>query len=59
MRRVWDEWSHAWFGIEAGSGGLHTIQTLQVYLPVKELKPIGSKTAHATTAATLMEQGKI
>jgi predicted phage terminase large subunit-like protein len=48
-----------WLGIEAGSAGLHTIQALQRDLPVKELKPVGSKIARATTAATYMEQGKI
>ena len=59
LRRVYDEWSPMWLGIEAGSAGLHTIQTLQRDLPVKELKPVGSKIARATTAATFMEQGKI
>jgi predicted phage terminase large subunit-like protein len=59
MRQVFDEWDPAWIGIEAATPGLHLIQQLQASLPVKELKPIGSKVARATTAATFLEQGKI
>lgn len=59
MRQVFDEWNPAWIGIEAATPGLHLIQQLQRDLPVKELKPVGSKVARATTAATFLEQGKI
>ena len=59
MRQVFDEWNPAWIGVEAATPGLHLIQQLQSSLPVKELKPIGSKVARATTAATFLEQGKI
>jgi predicted phage terminase large subunit-like protein len=59
MRQVFDEWNPVWIGIEAATPGLHLIQQLQASLPVKELKPIGSKVARATTAATFLEQGKI
>jgi predicted phage terminase large subunit-like protein len=59
MRQAFDEWNPAWIGIEAATPGLHLIQQLQHNLPVKELKPIGSKVARATTAATFLEQGKI
>jgi predicted phage terminase large subunit-like protein len=59
MRSVFDEWDPSWIGIEAATPGLHLIQELQHGLPVKELKPLGSKVSRATTAATLMEQGKV
>jgi phage terminase large subunit-like protein len=59
MRQVFDKWRPAWIGVEAATPGLHLIQQLQSSLPVKELKPIGSKVARATTAATFLEQGKI
>ena len=59
MRDVYREWSPAYIGIEAASPGLHTIQELQATLPIRELKPEGSKVARATTAATYLEQGKI
>ena len=59
LQRVYEEWSPAYIGIEGGSAGLHTIQELQSDLPIKELKPDGSKVARATTAATYLEQGKI
>jgi predicted phage terminase large subunit-like protein len=59
MRRVCDEWNPTDLGIEAATAGLHLIQELQRGLPVKELKPLGSKVARATTAATFMEQGKV
>jgi predicted phage terminase large subunit-like protein len=59
MRQVFDQWNPGWIGIEAATPGLHLIQQLQSSLPVKELKPIGSKVARATTAATFLEQGKI
>lgn len=39
--------------------GLHTIQELQDTLPIRLLKPQGSKVARATTAGTYLEQGKI
>ncbi len=59
MRQVFDEWNPAYLGIEAATPGLHLIQELQHGLPVKELKPQGSKVARATTAATFMERGKV
>jgi predicted phage terminase large subunit-like protein len=59
MRRVCDEWNPAYLGIEAATPGLHTIQELQDTLPIRLLKPQGSKVARATTAATYLEQGKI
>jgi predicted phage terminase large subunit-like protein len=59
MRKVFDEWHPAWIGIEAATPGLHLLQQLESSLPVKKLKPIGSKIARATTAATFLEQGKI
>jgi predicted phage terminase large subunit-like protein len=59
MRSVFDEWQPTYLGIEAATPGLHLIQELQAGLPVKELKPQGSKVARATTAATYMEQGKV
>jgi hypothetical protein len=45
MRQVFDQWNPGWIGIEAATPGLHLIQQLQSSLPVKELKPIGSKVA--------------
>jgi predicted phage terminase large subunit-like protein len=59
MRSVFDEWNPTWIGIEAATPGLHLIQELQHGLPVKELKPQRSKVSRATTAATLMEQGRV
>jgi predicted phage terminase large subunit-like protein len=59
MRRVCDEWNPAYLGIEAATPGLHLIQQLQHTLPIRLLKPQGSKVARATTAATYLEQGKI
>ena len=59
MRHVFDEWNPAWIGVEAATPGLHLIQQLQRDLPVKELKPVGSKIARAITAATYLEQGNI
>jgi predicted phage terminase large subunit-like protein len=59
MRRVFDEHSPAWIGVEHATAGLHVVQQLETSLPIRHLKPTGSKTARATTAATLMEQGKV
>jgi predicted phage terminase large subunit-like protein len=59
MRRVCDEWNPAYLGIEAATPGLHLIQQLQHTLPIRLLKPHGSKVARATTAATYLEQGKV
>ncbi len=59
LQRVYEEWSPAYIGIEGGTAGLHTIQELQTDLPIKELRADGSKVARATTAATLLEQGRI
>ena len=59
LRRVYDEWNPAWIGVEHATAGLHVIQQLEHTLPIRHLKPHGSKTARATTAATLMEQGRI
>jgi predicted phage terminase large subunit-like protein len=59
MRQVCDEWNPTYLGIEAATPGLHTIQQLQHTLPIRLLKPQGSKIARATTAATYLEQGRI
>jgi predicted phage terminase large subunit-like protein len=59
IRRVFDEWNPTWIGVEHATAGLHVIQQLETSLPIRHLKPTGSKTARATTAATLMEQGKV